>query len=441
VATAAAAVFAFLAVVALRSLLLFALGPRLFRRVSLPVQFLAVLCLVVSFFSVSSSSLRTGGKALWWSPPMWFLGLYEAISSRTIPGMPSDTVLYDVIAARMLPGMPSDRGLLKALVDREHEAQATYASFEPVFRQLAPMALIALAAIALVAFALYFAGHFRHASQMRQPATSQPAMGGRFRRALEGVARKTIVRDPLAQASFFFTSQTLARSARHKLFLAGYVAGGAVMIYTLVAPLVVRHATWVLRTPSATVLSLQSVLAFFVLVGLRSVFAIPAELRANWVFRLTAGGDVGRYLSGVRRMVTVLVVVPMFLLLVPVHAHFYGTPTALLHAAYGMLWAVVLVEVLLLGFEKLPFTCSHVSGKGDVKVFWPAYFIGFVMYAFAFAAFEARALRSRTSAVVLLVALLAALGGLAAHRRRVLSRRTAFVFEELSDATPVRLDL
>jgi len=441
VSTVGAAVFAFLSVVALRSLLLFVLGPRLFRRVSLPVQFLAVLGLVITFFSLSSSSLRTGGRGLFWSPPMWFLGLYEAISSRMLPGMPSDTVLYDVIGARMLPGMGRDRGLLRALVDREHEAQATYAGFAPVLHQLAPMALVALAAIALVAFALYFAGHFRHASQMRQAAASQPAMGGKFRRTLEGVARRAIVRDPLAQASFFFTWQTLARSARHKLFLAGYIAGAALVIYTLAAPLVVRHATWVLHTPSVTVLSLQFVLSFFVLVGLRSVFAIPAELRANWVFRLTAGGDVARYLSGVRRMLTVLVVVPMFLGLVPVHAHLYGVPTALLHASFGILWTLVLVEFLLLGFEKLPFTCSHVSGKGGVRVFWPAYFFGFVMYSFVFAAFEAGALRNGPKAVVLLVVLLAILGGLIAYRRRVLSRRTTFVFDEISDATPVTLDL
>ncbi len=436
-----AAVFAFLVIVALRSVLMLVLGLRLFRRISIGVQFCGVLVLVIGFFSVSSSSLRTGGAAVYWSPPMWFLGLYEVIAARMIPGMPPETVLHDVIAVRMLPGMPADRGLLKSLVDREHEAQATYAALEPVFRELAPIAVIALAATAVLAFAAYFAGHLRHASEMRQAAVSQPAIGGRVRRGLERTASVTIVRDPLAQASFFFTCQTLARSARHKLFLAGYLAAAVLMIYMLLAPFVVREATWMLHRPSVPVLSLQFIVSFFLLVGLRAVFAIPAELRANWVFRLTAGGAVERYLSGVRRMLVVFVVVPLFAAAMPIYTCAYGIRAALLHAGFGVLWTLVLLEVLLVGFEKLPFTCSHVSGKGDLKVFWPVYFFAFVAYAFIFTAFERNALGDVVDALVLFLVLGAAFAGLVVYRRRALARRTAFVFEELSDATPVRLDL
>jgi hypothetical protein len=436
-----AAVFAFLAIVGLRSLLLLVLGPRVFRRVSLAVQFGGVIALVVGFFSVSSTTLQRGGAALYWSPPMWFLGLYEVIAARMIPGMPSERVLYDVIGARMLPGMPRDKGLLQSLADREHTAQASYAALEPIFRDLAFVALVALAVAALAAFVLYFAGHLRHVSQLRQAATSQPAIGGPVRRRLDRGARRVLVRDPLSQATFFFTWQTLARSARHKLFLAGYIAAAALLIYTMVAPLIARHATWLLRRPSVPILSLQFVLSFFVLVGLRAVFAIPAELRANWIFRLTAGGDVARYLSGVRRMLGVCVVVPMFALMIPVYWWLYGPRVALWNAGFATIWSLVLVEVLLLGFEKLPFTCSHVSGKGNLKVFWPGYLFAFVIYVFLFASFEAGAMRTSTNAVALLVVLVAGLAGLTAYRRRKLCERTTFIFEELSDATPVRLDL
>ena len=83
----------------------------------------------------------------------------------------------DVIGARMLPGMPRDKGLLQSLVDREHEAQATYAGFEPVLHHLAPMALVALVVIGLVALALYFAGHLRHASRIARNRTQNRVKG------------------------------------------------------------------------------------------------------------------------------------------------------------------------------------------------------------------------------------------------------------------------
>ena len=168
---------------------------------------------------------------------------------------------------------------------------------------------------------------------------------------------------------------------------------------------------------------------------------IPAELRANWVFRLTTGGGVRRYLAGVRRMLGVCVVVPFFVAMTPVHTVLWGPRTALLHCVFGVLWALVLVEVLLLGLEKLPFTCSHVSGKGNLKVFWPIYLFAFVMYAYGFAAVEVSALRTTRGSATLIVVLLVVLAALAAYRSRLLSRRTGFVFDELPDAAPVTLGL
>jgi hypothetical protein len=418
-----AAVFGFLAILALRGFLLLVLGPRLFRRVSLPVQFVAGLSLVVGFLdSLSLSSLRQGSALVYLSPPMWFLGIYEALTAPTMTRASRELKLWR---------LPHD----------DAAARATYGGYEAVFHQLAVIAVVALAAAAVVALVLYFASHFRHASHLRHHAASQPAGGRRLRSSLARLARRLVVRDPIAQASFFFTLQTLARSARHKLYLAGCFAIGALVIYMTVAPLVVRPPAWIFQGPSVPLLSLQFVLSFFVLVGLRVVFTIPAELRANWVFRLAAGGDVRRYLAGVRRMLGICIVVPLFVAVTPVHAVLWGPRAALLHCVFGVLWALVLVEVLLLGFEKLPFTCSHVSGKGNLKVFWPIYLFAFVVYAYGFAGVEGSALRTTRGSAMLIVILLVVLGALAAYRSRLLSRRTGFVFDELPDATPVTLGL
>jgi hypothetical protein len=417
-----AAVFGFLAILALRGLLLTVLGPRWFRHVALPAQFAVAVGLVIAFVSLPSSPAG-GGAAVLLSPPMWFLGLYEIISG---PTMFRAAGLFE---------------LQKWQVAREHRARDLYLSYQPMFSDLAMAAVAALAVAAAVAFALYFAAHFRHAAHLRQTDASQPAGAHRLRRRLAGLARRVLVRDPLAQATFFFTLQALGRSVRHKLYVAAYLAAGVLITYVTLAPVIVRRPAWLFTTPRLPTLWVQLVLSFFLLVGLRAVFAIPAELRANWLFRLTVVGDPRRYLAGVRRAVEACVVAPLFLVLLPLHAMLWGPRAALLHAVFGVLWALVLLDVLMLHLEKLPFTCSHVSGKGGIRAFWPVYPAGFIIYAYWFARREEQALAPGGSPVVLALVLLVVLIGLRLYRDRQFARRSGFVFSELPDTAAITLEL
>ena len=422
-----AAAFGFLAVVAVRSLLLNVFGPRLFARVSVPTQFVMALFILTSFSSASVAALRQGGRSLYLSPPMWFLGLYETIAN------------WGIMAT-----LSGDVQRLYGLVDMNvHSRRQMYVGYWPTFQQLATTAVAVSAVCAVVAAVLYFASYHRHASHLRPAAAIQP--GGRrpLRDRVAWVARRVIARDPLAQASFFFTLQTLGRSARHRLHLAGYILAGCVLSYAAIVSLATTRLAAGGDEPSASALSIQAVLAFFLIVGLRVVLTIPAELRASWTFRLTAGGDVDvkRYLAGVRRAIVVGLVLPFFAALGCVHAVLLGPRIAVLHFACGFLWALALAEVLLLGFTKLPFACPHVSGKGNVKVFGAAYLFAFLVYSYGFAGMERLALRTAAGSAALIGVLLVLLAGLAVYRRRLLSRRRGFVFDELPDPALVTLGL
>jgi hypothetical protein len=306
---------------------------------------------------------------------------------------------------------------------------------------LAMAAVVALTVAAVAAFALYFAAHFRHAAHLRQAAVSQPGGAHRLRRRLAGLATRVLVRDPLAQATFFFTLQALGRSVRHKLYVAAYVGAGVLVSYLTLAPHLVRRLPSLFTSPGITTISVQLVLSFFLLIGLRAVFAIPAELRANWVFRLTVAGDPARYLAGVRRAVEVCAIVPLLVALFPLHAFMWGPWPALLHALFGALWASILLEVLMLNLEKLPFTCSHVSGKGSIRAFWPGYIAAFIVYTYWFARREHEALAPGGSPATLVILLLVTLAALRLYRHREVARRSGFVFSELPDATPITLEL
>jgi hypothetical protein len=113
---------------------------------------------------------------------------------------------------------------------------------------------------------------------------------------------------------------------------------------------------------------------------------------------------------------------------------------ALLHLGLGLLAASILIEALLLRLRKLPFTCSYLPGKGNFKVYWPLYLLGFASYCYLPAAVEARAIREGGSGVLVGV-LTVVLVVVVLWRRHALGRGTRPVFEELPDPAAVSLSL
>jgi hypothetical protein len=422
VACLLAAIFGFFAVLALRGVLLNLLGSRIFRRISVFVQFAVGLVILVAAwgFSIPRSAITERAQAVYASPLMWFLGLYETLAA------PALTRVTGPMSEWQVPVKTA--------------ARTTYEGYLPVFHQLAWCALAAFAIAALVGLALYFAGHFRSSAEHRQQSATEP---GRHRRrlapAVARLARRTVVRDPVGQASFFWTLEVLGRSARHRLYLAGYLAVACLLAYGTLAPVLLKHAT-LPRSPSLAFLSIQYVIAFFLLAGLRFAFTMPAELRANWLFRMTTVGQVNRLVGGVRRAVWAAALVPFFLASAFVHAALWGLPTALLHAGIGLLWALVLFEALLGTLRKLPFTCPHV-GQGNLKTRWPLYVVAYLLCTTGFARAEQWAAQTprRTPALVLT---LAVAFSLLFVRGSLLRRRAPeFVFEEAPEPAALALGL
>jgi hypothetical protein len=249
------------------------------------------------------------------------------------------------------------------------------------------------------------------------------------------------VRDVLQQASFYFIWKTLTRSRRHKLFFAAYVAVGCALVFEGLAVLVARGGnSWMYR-PIPELLPAPLILSFFILCGMRHVFAVPAELRANWVFRVSDRGEARRCLAGVKKAMMALGVFPLFALLLPLHIILWGWRMALLHILFGAVVSLLLVEVLLAGFEKLPFTCSYLPGKANLKVSWPIYLFGFTTYLSTMVTLEYWMLERPARFVWLAVLVVGVEGALAIYRWRVTGREVTLVFDEQPEPLVRTLDL
>jgi hypothetical protein len=143
-------------------------------------------------------------------------------------------------------------------------------------------------------------------------------------------------------------------------------------------------------TPEA--LSIPFIVTFLLLIGLRIVFEIPVELRANWIFQLMLDSD-RQECEPLARTVMLTSVLPWVLALTfGVYYYLEGMPVALFHTLVVLVWSILLTNILLIRFRKLPFTCNLPVFKQHSIVILISLCFGFLIYAGSTAEFEASAL-------------------------------------------------
>jgi hypothetical protein len=95
--------------------------------------------------------------------------------------------------------------------------------------------------------------------------------------------------------------------------------------------------------------------------------------------------------------------VPLIVLL-PVHVLLFGWVVAIVHAVYGFTFATILLDVLFVGYRKMPFACSYLPIENP-KLLWPVGIASLLLVTYGFADVERFALRTVTGAIGLAAAL------------------------------------
>lgn len=419
----AAGAFGFLSVLGLRELLHAVLGAWWSRRVATGVQ----ACLVVFLGTVLllTPSLSTDVARVWLAagassslavPPLWFLGLHERLAGGVIVGLPRDDLPDQILRS-------------------ETEATAVYRSYELMFQELGYMAMVALLTVAVIALGAFM----WNSRRLPVAPSSRRSKRGRVSDALRWVLQRLVVRNPEAQAGFFFTLQSLSRSLPHRVGMSMFLAIGFAAAAVSLVGTDFRHLQSVSSLP-LRFLVIQPVLVTALLVGFRYVVGVPAELRANWAFHLSWSGDERPYLAGVNRAALVGLVIPTLSMLFPLQAMVLGFQVAVAHFLCGLLIGLILLEGLLLGFRKLPFASSHVPSV-NLKTLGPIYLLGAFLALYALAWLERHALGSPFGTVVFLAVSTTLLGGLRAvdmWQRRI---RVPIELDELPQPATQRLGL
>ena len=323
-----AGLFAFFVLVALQGLLLNLVPHRWFTAVSLAAQgvlLIVFLCGVPLSLSIPgfywAMDHRPDFSA--WLPPVWFLALDQSILGNR----------------------------------------------EPFVEQLARRGLAAPAVAGLAAAAVYIWSYWHHRAGVLETPAEPPNQVVRFAELRARVADWLIPR-PEEQAVFSFMLKTLARSGHHRLALTAYAGIAIAILITTFAWLALgpgfrgfRVRTFALQQAVATI---PLALSQFLLTGLRYLFRLPVELRANWVFRAYEGGSRRYFLAAVERFLFWLGILPAAAIAIPAGAALLGWRDGLVAAALALMTALILAELMLYQFDRVPFTCSYLPGKRNL---------------------------------------------------------------------------
>jgi hypothetical protein len=299
----------------------------------------------------------TGWRVL--LPPTAFLGAYETTGGGFIIDLPR---------ARMT--------MTKRQADRDDSFTALYEQRRPLFPGLARRAeLMLLGVAAVVALATA-------ANAVRMPAITIASPRRRRRSRMAALTPRLFPRSSAGRAGFDFAIATLWRSKPHRLTLACAGAIGFAIVFMTLAG-VDLTATRL----SSRLLVIQPFLYGSLLVGFRHVVRVPAELRANWAIQAAWRGRSRAFALGVQLAgMTTLVVPAILITMVPVTA-VGGVTLAAAHALLGVIGAAIVLDALMLSYDKVAFTCAYVPGD-NMRALAPIYALMFLIGATLFSRLE-----------------------------------------------------
>jgi hypothetical protein len=385
--------FSFFAVFAVIGLLMAVLPYALFRRISLYVRFaigLFFLALLATSFTVPSylaQAERTNTNAISVLPPVWFLGICQTLWGN---------------------------------------------GQNPFFAVMTRTALLALGislAVAILSYALSFRRSF-----VRIPETAEvgPLPRSQFHWLPVNLFDRILLPDAPQRACFHFITRTLLRSEAHLQIASAFVAMGLVVSVQSLASAFHANAANTLHNPSEDLLCIPFILSFCIIIGIRLAFEIPSDLRANWVFAVWVDGNALQTRPIARKVLLAFSLAPLVPICFVSSVIFWGFGVALLHTAIFTACTIAFVELLLLRFRKIPFTCTYPPFQSHSALILVAYLFGFVIFTSYLPELELWSLAAPWRFSLFLPLVAAILVATHQYRKQMLDMDKRLIFEEIS---------
>ena len=186
--------------------------------------------------------------------------------------------------------------------------------------------------------------------------------------------------------------------------------------------------------PSAALISVPLTLAYFLICGLRFVFDLPAEIRANWVHKVILDHRQPESADAARKVIMTFVLPWVLAVCLPLYLFYWGWAVGGALLAVLIAACYLLADGLLRRFAKIPFACAYPAWKQSATVIVLFYVLGLWAFASILLSMEhALLLKSAWYLWGLAAALLAARFALRRLRRDDETSHI-LVFDEVPDA-------
>jgi hypothetical protein len=393
-----ASIFSFFAVFAVVGVLMVALPYAIFRRTSLYLRGLLVAGLVAvlsTSFAVPPIVNRLPGTLIRFLPPVWFLGLCQMLRGRA------------------------------------NQPLAT----------LGRIALLGSGVVVVAAVAIYSLSYRRCFARIPETTdTGSSSIRTRFSWIFPQLDR-TILNSPFQRAGYRFVIKTLFRSEQHGLVLGGFFGLGIVIASQFLFAAFNSTGSEPGGLPSSEILAIPLILSYCVILGVRFAFEIPIELRANWIFRLSIDKATQECIPLARKAILSFVLPGMVAIGLPVYWAFWGWRVGLLQTTVVTVWSLLLTEVLLARFRKIPFSCSYPPFRHSAVVSVMSYVLGFFLFVVVTSELEYRALLEPAWMASFPAIALSVWYGLSRFHERIEEIDKELIFEDNAPPAFVTLDL
>lgn len=242
-------------------------------------------------------------------------------------------------------------------------------------------------------------------------------------------------RDSATRSILHFALCTILRSRQHRTILSFYLgAGFGVMLILL------RPATTGGHNIAVPLLAASVLLPITTAAAMRTVFSIPVALPANWLFRVAAFHPARTYIAAIRRVFLLLAVAPIWICFAIAMLSLWPWRIAVPHLLMLALLGSILADLCLIGFRKIPFTCSYRPGRANLQfAIWGA--LALLPLTLLGASYEWRSLHTTTGRFLFATALILPAAALRWWSSRAAAQVHTLHFEDLEQPPIVSLEL
>jgi hypothetical protein len=336
------------ALLCLQGLLLNLVPSRWYASISLFAQFLVYLFLISCLLMLPGiyysllDFLSGRSRGIQYFPATWILALYEGLMNRSLP-----------------PLLP-----------------------------LANWALWSLAGSLAGAAGLYGLCYRRALNNLPASRVVQVRPPGVFWSNFWDFSARKIFRSPQDRALFEFVGKTLSRSRLHQIYFMGFIGAGLAFVIREIAGIVSSQGWEGLMQSTLTLQAIPLGFTFFVLIGIRLIYTVPAEISANWIFQISDGAKFPESLCALRRAMLIQVLLPVQMVFFLMSCIFQGWSIAFPTLVFGLLLSLLWLEGLFLRWNRVPFACTYQPGKAKIQILWPLYWGLFYFYSSVMASLE-----------------------------------------------------